>query len=1373
VRVGKNPGHHGGSSSVAWPGLREAQFALCCGDCDAAGVLALTPERLSALFNEGERDGPAIVGDRAREAVASLRGYTYQAYATAIEWVELPPDADLHLEVAEDFAVAARDALLAVQVKDQAGTVTLASQTVRAMLDAFVGLVAANPERTVRMALLTTARVGLERERVHRPSGGAGLLRWREVSDGTDPAGIDDLRRALMSLQLAEATREFIRARDDGRLRRELIQRMEWRCGEAPLGDLVGRLEERVAELCADEFDIPPEEGTRVAPHLLLEVLKTSTSPGGRMLRHADLRRVVEAATAVWMPRGAIQAVFRLLAGQNTSGDPGRPTSKDMSEPEAGLPLPRLVVARPALASRMAKMLAESPAAAIHGGTGMGKTLLARLVARQVGSDWRLLDLRGLAPAEAGERLLASARRRGPRARGIIADDLADLWPVDGRSALARAARALADRGELLIITTARPPGRRAREVLGIGEGSILSAPTLTEEEVLALVREAGGSHAWADPVYLASRGGHPQLANALGAGLQARGWPEAERDAFALARGADVLEETELARRRLVEALPDEGARHLLHRISMLAGRFPRSVALAVAGVPPPSRLPGEHFDALVGPWVDQVGADRFRISPLLAGAGGWVLAPHEQVRVHRAAAEAIFGPGPMQADQAANALRHGLQGNAVRVLQRLSAGVVSSRPGEVRLLRRHLTLLANFGLDAPIYPADAHTSLMLRLAQFELVASGGAGPRTADCARAVVREARRDGGRLELGVLSKVLYKRRLPSFLPEWPELLARFQELLGDGPPELEVALAEAPSGSSPASLLFGSAVADLRTVAELASAFARLEAIDPRSRDAMLSPMTGAAAPQHLVARPWLHEREGKALDVTAAAQYGRMAAVALGWRQLEWAVGLYVAQSAVLSEAGGDHGAALDALDAAVAVVGDVARLRLARAKVHYRIGSSAEVVAIVAGLADAFQDNPIERVRMLREGAVSAGRLGQHETSASWFDGAAAEEPRVGGAMAVGLLADAAVAWWRADDRPAALGRLVEVLDGLETLDPASDLQAGYVHRVVRHALLWFGAEAGQLGVLVDGAPPALPPGACSNPDPSPAVVDVALPFLDLAWYSLTQVAYFAGAPERVPDLATRLRGAPILVMEVVLAKIRTDMAIQRLDPEAFVAGLPALSGAAMLMDRVREQATRPLAEWEHGNVPPAGPEAAGAVGRLLHDAVISFGIVAAASGGMDALARLGALLAERDALPPPDANDIRALFGRRAPALVGDRTTAACVPAMAGPADPSGLLEVCLRVALHLERSEFARFAVPPFVRWAKREWARTASGQRFALRTPAVTVPVLTDLAQAEGDTLREVGALLVAAMDAVSMNVPEALRSRVRALAAGRQ
>ena len=88
------------------------------------------------------------------------------------------------------------------------------------------------------------------------------------------------------------------------------------------------------------------------------------------------------------------------------------------------------------------------------------------------------------------------------------------------------------------------------------------------------------------------------------------------------------MVEEAESARRRLVDALPDRDSRALLHRLSMVAGRFPRSVALAVAGVPPPAPLPGEHFDALVGPWVDQVGTDRFRVSPLLEGAGRAVLA-------------------------------------------------------------------------------------------------------------------------------------------------------------------------------------------------------------------------------------------------------------------------------------------------------------------------------------------------------------------------------------------------------------------------------------------------------------------------------------------------------------------------------------------------------------------------------------------------------------------------------------------------------------------------------------------------------------------------------------------------------------------------
>ena len=87
----------------------------------------MTPIDRSAPFDEESALRP-VVGDRAREAVASLRGYAYQAYAAALEWMDLAPGAELHLGVAEDFAVAAEDSLRAVQVKDRSDAMTLASR---------------------------------------------------------------------------------------------------------------------------------------------------------------------------------------------------------------------------------------------------------------------------------------------------------------------------------------------------------------------------------------------------------------------------------------------------------------------------------------------------------------------------------------------------------------------------------------------------------------------------------------------------------------------------------------------------------------------------------------------------------------------------------------------------------------------------------------------------------------------------------------------------------------------------------------------------------------------------------------------------------------------------------------------------------------------------------------------------------------------------------------------------------------------------------------------------------------------------------------------------------------------------------------------
>ena len=205
------------------------------------------------LLRASDPANQRIVGDNTREAVAALRGYAYQVYASAQAWLDLPPGSEMHLEVAEDFAVAAAGSLDAVQVKDVQSTISLASKHARDAISAFAKLTKDNPARAVRLTLMTTASVTTERNLEHRTGAVPGIERWRAAAKGED---LGNLRDVLLRLDLDPDALAFVRERDDERLRRELLRRIEWRCGEGDIGDLAVRFENRVAEVCLEEYGV-------------------------------------------------------------------------------------------------------------------------------------------------------------------------------------------------------------------------------------------------------------------------------------------------------------------------------------------------------------------------------------------------------------------------------------------------------------------------------------------------------------------------------------------------------------------------------------------------------------------------------------------------------------------------------------------------------------------------------------------------------------------------------------------------------------------------------------------------------------------------------------------------------------------------------------------------------------------------------------------------------------------------------------------------------------------------------------------------------------------------------------------------------------
>ncbi|MDE0157454.1 MAG: dsDNA nuclease domain-containing protein [Gammaproteobacteria bacterium] len=208
-------------------------------------------------------------GDPSREAIASLRGYVYQIYQSALAWTELKDDELLYLEVAEDFAVVAEGALKAVQVKNTAGRVTINSEDIIATIESFVELQEKNPSLKVTLRYLTTSAITKEKNRDHRIGDAPTLDAWRNLAKAGELSG---LRQVLDKSKLSKKSKDFVKSLDDKGLRERFLKRIHFDCG-APDPDLITRrINSRISKLLTNRGGDNSQTQNCVA-NILLTVL--------------------------------------------------------------------------------------------------------------------------------------------------------------------------------------------------------------------------------------------------------------------------------------------------------------------------------------------------------------------------------------------------------------------------------------------------------------------------------------------------------------------------------------------------------------------------------------------------------------------------------------------------------------------------------------------------------------------------------------------------------------------------------------------------------------------------------------------------------------------------------------------------------------------------------------------------------------------------------------------------------------------------------------------------------------------------------------------------------------------------------------------
>jgi len=263
----------------------------------------------------------------------------------------------------------------------------------------------------------------------------------------------------------------------------------------------------------------------------------------------------------------------------------------------------------------------------LHGGTGTGKSTLAAEYVAGASIPWGWVDLRGVEPAALLHRLttIADELHRDEGIAQLVLDDF-DI-PDDPRSletALRSIASILRNRAGKLVITSATALPQRLDLALELGAENNLQVPSFSRDEIAAFLMSRGCAPdtlatQWAAFIEVHTQG-HAQLVHARIAALESTGFPQPSVQDLT-ETPPEVLEARTEAR-RLLERL-DIAARELAYRLSLSALVMQRKQVLSIATRAPAIAEPGLAFDKLIGPWIETLRADVYRVSPLIRNAG------------------------------------------------------------------------------------------------------------------------------------------------------------------------------------------------------------------------------------------------------------------------------------------------------------------------------------------------------------------------------------------------------------------------------------------------------------------------------------------------------------------------------------------------------------------------------------------------------------------------------------------------------------------------------------------------------------------------------------------------------------------------------
>jgi len=1325
----------------------------------------------------------------ARQATAALEGYAYQLYQTVSAWLSLGPSELLHVEFAEDFAVSDDGTLKLTQVKHAKAALTLRSKAVAALIRAAWTFQNANPGRSVLAALITTGRIGKEKGLTF-PGKASGLSYWRVAA--REQADIEPVRKALLALDFPADLKDFLKDGTADDIRRRILRPIRW-LGSGPSQDEIEcDLHEQLVNF-GNALGVGAEDSKNALNALIVELLARIRRPGAsRYVTAADLLTVFQKNTYRLVPPSALHGIAPAPAGADDLSETALATNDAIS-----IPLPPRVALRPELVKDLHDTLLENGALWLHGSSGLGKTILALLLARRVNAAWTFADLRDL-ESRALRLVLArlSVTFGASGARGLILDDL----PADADNALIlaikRVARAVANADGVLVVTAAKPPPPTLADGLSLAKKAVRTVPYMTEDEVGQIVSQAGGDRRiWGRVVFLFCGGGHPQLVGARVMGLRQRGWPIQEQFADLVpleTNSGDLEAERKAVRARLLREL-DAQSRELLLRLSLLTNNFDRAIMFAVASVAPAVQQPGMQFDALVGPWIEQVGAQRYRLSPLLRDSGEVGLTDTQRTSIRTAVVEHLVGRRPFPADQLllvfifAFALKH------IPALTWFSSVLVHTASRDKNLFKRlaeevSLFAIVDRGEAELLLPGKANISVMLRYAQFRVAIATEDGNRAAQILDRMLFEIEQLTGRFKstsLGLaLGTALIERSVPLRPMRWLGMLQTLTALSG-----MRSMLRRQSSQTDPLDGLTASAAHDemmfvLRATAlsgidQLCELVAALSTQPAAIRDRYLAATSNLSqSTGHIVSSAWLPDARKEGFDgKAAAAKLAELSETASHWTNSDMAIELACARAVMLDEYAGDKEGALRVLEAAQARYPRDYRINRHRQRVYYRNGDHAHALAESEAFADAFPaTSAVDRAFAMREAGRSAAEVGDLDKTRLFFERAWESARQCGDymrPMTAGLSADCAILDFQAGRIDSALVLMMRALTEAEPVDPKAGLKEHYCALILTGAILWMRGGAAHWPVERQ----AMVIGMCSNPDPLPEIRDRPLPQHLLPWYELCELEAEI-SDKQIVLAALRQRTAKtggLLPMDAMLASGLMEAALRSLNVDRFLGALAFYPRAIVVgVEIMANRRLNNVLAMPTGILKPVavGEWSNEAIQQATTSAVLVFAVTAICSGRVDVFEGLRARISEINGL----GSAVAPLFDTiSAPSDKRDNLVVV-VASILGQMLQPGFVFVASEAFMAtvyliqlLSNHALGETAAGPIAAYFSQVWRDILAGRAFSVLNPAVSGPLIL-AALSEGASNRaKLAKLVLASEAAVRANLSDELRATIRAVA----